>query len=287
MADPLLAVTPSGTPEMMFPAKAGETVAVLARQCMNQRWTVTSTTSNEVVCEAPLGTGQSILAQALMGNSYSTAPRRFVRFNASELDGISRVQVSGWMETQMAFGQIKRVELDTVEFQNSMMAVMSNAGGHFPEGTTFPNHAVMGFNGKFMPDGRYGQSEVIDVTPGSAADRAGMQAGDKVVSVGGRRFKSAGDLQDLRAKAAKTPTYPVEVMRDGKPLTLTLERVFRPVEPPMARVAATAATAVPPASSPAAVPSAADELAKLLALKEQGILTQAEFDAQKAKVLAR
>ena len=42
----------------------------------------------------------------------------------------------------------------------------------------------------------------------------------------------------------------------------------------------------PPAPAPAAGPDMISQLKDLAALKEQGILTDAEFDAQKAKVLA-
>jgi hypothetical protein len=36
----------------------------------------------------------------------------------------------------------------------------------------------------------------------------------------------------------------------------------------------------------ATTPSTAEELSKLASLRDQGVLTQAEFDAQKAKLLA-
>ena len=42
-----------------------------------------------------------------------------------------------------------------------------------------------------------------------------------------------------------------------------------------------------PADAPGAGGSVADEIAKLAALRDQGHLTDAEFDAQKAQLLAR
>ncbi len=86
------------------------------------------------------------------------------------------------------------------------------------------------------------------------------------------------------AKATKSPTYPVELIRNGAALTLTLDRELRPtfteaVVAPLAHIQAH------PASGTAS--SVADELAKLLKLKDQGVLTQDEFDAQKAKLLAQ
>ncbi len=47
-----------------------------------------------------------------------------------------------------------------------------------------------------------------------------------------------------------------------------------------------AAPAAPAAAPPADVPSTLDQLQQLGELKAQGILTDAEFEAQKAKILA-
>jgi hypothetical protein len=46
------------------------------------------------------------------------------------------------------------------------------------------------------------------------------------------------------------------------------------------------APAAPPAAAPAPAPSTLDQLQQLGELKAQGILTDAEFEAQKAKILA-
>ena len=48
----------------------------------------------------------------------------------------------------------------------------------------------------------------------------------------------------------------------------------------------TAAAAPAPAAAAASVPSTLDQLQQLGELKAQGILTDAEFEAQKAKILA-
>jgi len=44
--------------------------------------------------------------------------------------------------------------------------------------------------------------------------------------------------------------------------------------------------APPPAPAPEAAPDTVTQLKQLAELKDQGILTEAEFDAQKAKILA-
>ncbi|MFY0186137.1 PDZ domain-containing protein [Stenotrophomonas rhizophila] len=278
----LFAVTPSGTPEAVFSSKASVAVSRLSSKCMDVQWTVVSSSNTEVVCESPLSTGQSIMGQMLLGNSYSTPPRRFFRFNVSELSGFSRVQVSGWMETQMAFGQIQRAPFSGADFHNSIMNFLISAGGAFPAGTTFPNHTVLGVFGKVIPRGRSAVYEVAEVTPGGAADRAGLKARDVITSVAGKKFKTDSDFLDSLAKATKAPTYPIDVTRDGSALSLTVEREYRPTANQVASVVEEPA-AVPASLAPAL--SVADELAKLLKLKEQGILTQAEFDSQKSKLL--
>ena len=283
VANELYALTPSGLPETMFAGEAPDVVSRISSRCMDVQWTVASSTNNEVVCESPLSTGQSIMGQMLLGNSYSTPPRRFFRFNVSEIEGVSRVQASGWMETQMAFGQVKRVAFSGPEFHNNVMGFMSGAGGKFPVGTTFPNHAVMGVVGQGAQNGKYGAYRVAEVTPNSAAARAGIQAGDLITQVAGRKFKNDADYLENLAKATKSPTYQVEVLREGKSIALTLEREYRPTfsETVVAKGAA------PTTTAPAATASVADELAKLLKLKEQGVLTQTEFDSQKQKLLAQ
>ena len=151
LADEFMAVTPTGAAEMLFPNHATEVVGKLSNKCIDARWTVISSNPTDLVCEAPMNMGQSVLGQMLMGNSYSTPPRRFFRFNVAEIYGVSRVQASGWMELQMAFGQMKRTDFSGPEFQNSIFSFMSAAGGTFPVDTRFPNHVMMGFKSEDYP----------------------------------------------------------------------------------------------------------------------------------------
>ena len=284
-ADEYYAVTPSGTTEMIFAGAPQEVIGQLSSKCIDARWTVISSSTTELVCEAPMNYGQSLMGTLLMGNSYSTPPRRFFRFNAATVAGVSRVQASGWMELQMAFGQMKRTDFSGPEFHNSVMIFMSNAGGHFPVGTTFPNHAYMGFEFSGTTFGKNSAMQITSVTPDQAAARGGLQAGDIITSVAQKKFKNNDDVLDAFAKAAKAPTYPIEIVRAGKPMVLTVQREFRPAY--VEAVVAVAAPVLPaPTASPAALPKA-DELIKLAKLKADGVLSQAEFDAEKTKVLAR
>ncbi len=284
-ADEYFAVTPSGATEMMFAQPPTEVVGKLSAKCIDSHWSVTSSTATEVVCEAPLNFGQSLMGTLLMGNSYSTPPRRFFKYTVSTVGGLSRVQATGWMELQMAFGQMKRTDFSGPEFHNGAMNFMGAAGGKPPKGTTFPNHAFLGVGLEPVATGKVTNMRVSALQEGSAAGQAGIQVGDQITAIAGKRFKSGDDFQDSLAKAAKTATYPVEILHDGKPMKLMVSRTYRPAFTEEMVAAAAAPVAVTLTNPPQL--SVADELAKLGKLKTDGLITQEEFDQQKAKLLAR
>jgi S1-C subfamily serine protease len=51
--------------------------------------------------------------------------------------------------------------------------------------------------------------------PGSPADRAGLRAGDLLLTAGGKPVKTAQDLQRLMFADAIGRPFPVTVMRNG------------------------------------------------------------------------
>lgn len=279
-ADKYFAVTPSGATEMMFPDKPDVVVGQLSGRCIDLHWTVISSGSNQVTCEAPLKMGESILGQMLLGNSYSTPPHRYFRFNLAQINGVSRVQASGWMELQMAFGQIQRTDFSGPPFHNGMMNFMAAAGGKYPVGTTFPNHAALGVSVENVSEGKYGAFRITEIFNNSAAAKAGLKIGDVISEIAGKRFKTVDDYLDATAKAASNPTYNVKLTRDGKNMTMIVERAFRPL---------VAETVVPHpdhfSSQLAPPPSIADEIEKLAKLKDQGLITEDEFLMQKKKLL--
>jgi len=281
-ADEFFAVTPSGATEVLFGEPVEKAVSLLSNRCIDSQMTVITSTPRELVCEAPLNFGQSLLGQMLLGNSYSTPPRRFYRFNLAEINGVARAQASGWMEVQMAFGQVRRTDFAGPEFHNALINFMLAAGGQLPLGTTFPNHVLMGFEGASVKRGKLQGIEVTRVAPETPSASAGLQTGDVVLKIAGKTTKSDNDFLDAAAKATRTATYPVEVDRGGKRMVLTLSRAFRPsiTEPVKPYVAAVAEERP---AEPAM--SIADEIGKLAKLKEQGLLTEAEFEAQKKKLL--
>ena len=282
LADEPYAVTPSGRTEAIFDLGVTDTSDKIANGCADMGWTLVSSTSTIVTCEIQLGVMQSALAQLALGNSYSTPPKQYLRFNIAGAGRSSRVQTTGWIETQMAFGQVRTMEMTAASYHNNVMAWFEALGGRFPPGTTYPNHAYIGF---FSENAKGEQGvRLANIVAGSPADRAGLQEGDVVTRLARERIKTVDDLLDGMRKAVREPTYELEVMRDGKTLKLTVEREFK------AAVAAPALADLPPepqpeAAQPAMALSTADELAKFAKLRDDGIITPAEFDAQKAKLL--
>ncbi len=67
-----------------------------------------------------------------------------------------------------------------------------------------------------------GGAFVINVTAGSAADKAGIKAGDILVRVGDRDIKSGRDVQDAMALASPGQVIPVRVFRHGTQAELSV-----------------------------------------------------------------
>ena len=77
-----------------------------------------------------------------------------------------------------------------------------------------------------VEDGVWG-IQVLDVTPGSAADLAGVQIDDFIVSAGGSEISSSQDLMRVRQQYHVGEELPLTLWRDGEywetSLTLTQE----------------------------------------------------------------
>jgi serine protease Do len=73
------------------------------------------------------------------------------------------------------------------------------------------------------------------VEPGGGADKAGLQAGDVVLKVNGQNVTPDQTLSYIVANIAPGTRIPVELLRDGKPRTLTATVGKRPSEEELAR----------------------------------------------------
>ena len=109
-----------------------------------------------------------------------------------------------------------------------------------PKGEDGVDVTDAGIEPQFLP----GPIPVHEVSPGTPADKAGLHAGDQIVSIDGHQFHYVGTLQAyMKAYPGKTLT--MDVLRNGKNLTLqaTPEKQpdsswrlgFEAINPPMKR----------------------------------------------------
>ena len=75
--------------------------------------------------------------------------------------------------------------------------------------------------GTQMADGVWGV-EVISVSPGSAAEKAGVQAGDYIISAGGINIASSQDVVTARKQYQVGDEMPMILWRDGRRVEVIL-----------------------------------------------------------------
>lgn len=73
-----------------------------------------------------------------------------------------------------------------------------------------------------LPDGEAGL-EVVELTPDSAADRAGIQVGDYALRAGGEDLRTSRDLLRVRRRCHLGDQLPMTLWRDGQRVEVTLE----------------------------------------------------------------
>ncbi|HEX6835748.1 MAG TPA: S41 family peptidase [Polyangia bacterium] len=91
---------------------------------------------------------------------------------------------------------------------------------------------VVGIGVHIDVDSEAGIADVRGVVPGSGAERAGMQVGDKILRIDGKPFKglSEGEVaRSMRGKAGTSVT--LSILRDAQILTRTIKRAPFAVDP--------------------------------------------------------
>jgi S1-C subfamily serine protease len=85
------------------------------------------------------------------------------------------------------------------------------------------SHATLGFTVQGLNDSGTGGAKVTKVNPGGPADRAGVKENDVVVKVGDRIVRNLDELTVAVRQLTIGQDAPIDVLRDGKPLTLTVK----------------------------------------------------------------
>jgi len=97
-----------------------------------------------------------------------------------------------------------------------------------PEGSI--RRRQLGLNTRLLPDGRM---EIYAVTKSRGAEKAGIQIGDILVSVGGYPIKKRIDLLDSVRSRAVGECVPVTIIRNGAQMDLNVELHFTDMEEPV------------------------------------------------------
>ncbi|MFA6564191.1 MAG: PDZ domain-containing protein [Verrucomicrobiia bacterium] len=94
----------------------------------------------------------------------------------------------------------------------------------------FVRRRQIGFNTQQRPDGKM---EVVVITKGRGADKAGVQIGDIVVAIGGLPIKKRIDLLDSVRSRSVGERVPMTIIRNGEQMDLNVELGFSDMEEPI------------------------------------------------------
>ena len=80
------------------------------------------------------------------------------------------------------------------------------------------------YDAYLFASGQSNRVAVQSVLSSSAADNAGMLAGDQVIRYAGERIYNWRDLRNATTQGDLTETVPIEILRDDKPIELYVQR---------------------------------------------------------------
>lgn len=89
--------------------------------CLNRGLQIQELGSQTLICWKNIEGTRGIITQLIVGNSYSTPPIQKMQFSLTKKG--KDVKIEGtrlWIETQMAFGQIRQQDQDSLELQNML-----------------------------------------------------------------------------------------------------------------------------------------------------------------------
>lgn len=128
-SQPLIKPTSSGYPEGIFRNTSIDRISSkIMDGCTSNGLIIYEATSNQVVCGKTMSGMDAVLGQLVVGNSYSTTPERKVRFSIFQQGNDVKVVAHEWMESQMAFGQIRRQPFDANHQKNSLQQFLFSLG---------------------------------------------------------------------------------------------------------------------------------------------------------------
>ena len=124
--EPLHKHTMSGKPEGVYPGSTVEKVkAKILFNCNNNGFMTTSD-ANSVTCSNTMSGVSGAMTQVLLGNQYSTPPVLYEKFTIGEQPGQIKVWDDMWIETQMAFGQVRSMRVTNTHAINESQDALDN-----------------------------------------------------------------------------------------------------------------------------------------------------------------
>ncbi|WP_336171747.1 hypothetical protein [Acinetobacter ursingii] len=122
---PLNKNTASGYAEGVFEnAQLEEVKNRFVFACNQKGYEIKEANPNKIVCSKTLDGMNAIVTQMAIGNQYSTIPEELLVFQLARIDNNVHVTVRNYRETQMAFGQMSRVEIKNNATTNLMQQSM-------------------------------------------------------------------------------------------------------------------------------------------------------------------
>lgn len=107
-----IAQTPSGRPEIILNTTDVDLVkATIINEMQVADFFLQDDSKYRLVFTKQLEGNQGIMAQLVIGNSYSTTPVAEVSFNLSKVGSTIKVIEFSSISTQMAFGQVNRMDM--------------------------------------------------------------------------------------------------------------------------------------------------------------------------------
>ena len=206
---------PSNQAEARFEGESLEGAGgKIASRCMDRAWTIAGQSPNQVVCEFKLDAVSSAFAKVFLGNRYSTDPRGFVRFSLVKLGSDVRVQAYAWIETETAFGQMRQEAQTGPDYFDGMVTLLLDAGGVLPEGSRRLGRylGIVGRTESGKPCCGY---RILRVGSNTPAQAAGLQAGDVIIRINGKKFKSDGEFISRFRNVPVGMAIPVVFTRNG------------------------------------------------------------------------
>ncbi|MDY7117148.1 hypothetical protein RAN53_12405 [Halomonas sp. SSL-5] len=125
---PVNKATRSGYAEAMIPHLNGEEIRdKIVSRCLDRGFSIETSTETQVVCRQRIDGAAGIMTWAMIGNSYSTQPDVVLRFTIANSEGAYRVVAQPHAETQMAMGQMRRMDLkENNQLRNNIQAFLDS-----------------------------------------------------------------------------------------------------------------------------------------------------------------